>query len=302
LEARWEAVQQSLSAWIPEQMALAGASLDIGHNGEPRITRGLIKRPDLKALNKLRRTLSEITEADDGQADPAPESAPRLPQKLVEQLTSIRTCALRSEIANHPRAALALLVHALLLQRQNRFGLPGIDIRASFSAYEDTVSFKGRLSDLVASAPSTLDACFKASTDDMLDWLAILIAEMINLPHRAASPQDHALQDSADAIASIIDLDMARYWSAEEDFWLQAPKSLALETLAATPLIARMGVKDRDALLAQYAKKKKSELAKIASDALQGNAWLPDILITPPRAGSFSITPAGESALAADAA
>ena len=88
----------------------------------------------------------------------------------------------------------------------------------------------------------------------------------------------------------------------DEDFWLQAPKAVALETLAAAPPIVRMGVKDRDALLAQYAKKKKIELATITCDALQGSAWLPDILITPAHVGGLEITPAGENALAAEAA
>jgi hypothetical protein len=147
-----------------------------------------------------------------------------------------------------------------------------------------------------------LEACFGAETDDLLRWLAILIAEALNVTHRHACAQDSALQESADSIASLIDLDMRKYWAVDENFWLQAPKAVALETLAATPTIARMGVKDRDALLAQYSKKKKSELATIACEALQGAAWLPDILITPPHEGSFESTPAGENALATKAA
>jgi ParB family chromosome partitioning protein len=307
LEARWDEIQQKLTQWVPEQMALAGVSLDIGHNGEVRITRGLIKRADLKALNKLRRERQDGLnpqgeELDDAESPEAIEHAPHLPQKLVEQLTSVRTCALRSEVAAHPKAALALLVHTLLLQRQTRFGLPGLDIRITPSAFEEVEAFKLRQSALAAEAPDSLEACFGAETDDLLRWLAILVAEALNVTHRHACAQDSALQESTDSIASLIDLDMKKYWAADEGFWLQAPKAIALEALGATPKIARMGVKDRDALLAQYAKKKKSELATITCDALQGLAWLPDILITPPREGSFEITPAGENALAVKAA
>jgi len=182
-----------------------------------------------------------------------------------------------------------------LLQRQTRFGLPGLDIRITPSAFEEVEAFKLRQSALAAEAPDSLEACFGAETDDLLRWLAILVAEALNVTHRHACAQDSALQESTDSIASLIDLDMKKYWAADEGFWLQAPKAIALEALGATPKIARMGVKDRDALLAQYAKKKKSELATITCDALQGLAWLPDILITPPREGSFEITPAGKT-------
>ena len=306
-EARWDELQQKLTQWVPEHIALAGVSLDISHNGEPRITRGLIKRADLKALNKLRREAQDNPaphgeEPDDAETSEGKEYAPRLPQKLVEQLTSVRTCALRSEIAQHPKAALAVLVHTLLLQRQTRFGLPGLDLRITPSALEEVETFKLRQNALAAEAPDNLEACFGAETDDLLRWLAILIAEALNVTHRHACAQDSALQESADSIASLIDLDMRKYWAVDENFWLQAPKAVALETLAATPTIARMGVKDRDALLAQYSKKKKSELATIACEALQGAAWLPDILITPPHEGSFESTPAGENALATKAA
>ena len=306
-EARWDELQQKLTQWVPEHMALAGVSLDIGHNGEPRITRGLIKRADLKSLNKLRRQQQDDQklhgdEPEHAETSEANEHGPRLPQKLVEQLTSVRTCALRSEIAAHPKSALALLVHTLLLQRQTRFGLPGLDLRITPSTFEEVETFKLRQNALTAEAPDSLEACFAAETDDLLRWLAILMAEAFNVTHRHACAQDNALQESADSIASLIDLDMRKYWAVDEDFWLQAPKAVALETLAAAPPIVRMGVKDRDALLAQYAKKKKSELATITCDALQGSAWLPDILITPAHVGGLEITPAGENALAAEAA
>jgi len=307
LDARWDAMQEKLTHWVPEHMALAGVSLDIGHNGEPRVTRGLIKRADLKALNKLRRAPQDDQnchgeEPDEAGAPDGKEHAPRLPQKLVEQLTSVRTRALRSEIAAHPKAALALLVHTLLLQRQTRFGFTGLDIRITPSAFQEFEAFETQQKAFIADAPASLEACFASETDDLLAWLAILIAEAFNVTHRHACAQDGALQKSADSVASLIDLDMTKYWAVDEDFWLQAPKALALETLAVTPKIARMGAKDRDALLAQYAKKKKSELATIACEELQGAAWLPDILITPPREGGFEITPAGENALAAKAA
>lgn len=306
VESRWDEAQQALTAWVPEQMALAGVSLDISHNGEPRITRGLIKRADLKALNKLRRGLGDDQSADGegfAEADaPDPDvQGPRLPQSLVERLTSVRTCALRSEMAASPNTALALLVHGLLLQRRTRFGFPGLDVRLSPSAFEEMEAFTMRQHAL-DSAPDGLEACFAAGTDDLLGWLAVLVAEALNLTHRGASAQDTALQASADGLASLLDLDMTRYWQMEESFWLQAPKAFALEALAGAPKIARMGVKDREALLAQYAKKKKSELAQIACVELHGANWLPDILITPPRAGAFAVTAAGEAALAADTA
>lgn len=306
-EARWDEAQQQLTQWVPEHMALAGANLDIGHNGEVRITRGLIKRADLKVLKKLQQSAlasqpTDGAEAAEMNTPDASASGFRLPQKLIEDLTSVRTRALRSELAASPHAAFALLVHALFLQRQARFGFPGLDVKIVPSAFEEIPDFTARKQSLGEETLGSLDACFRAETDDLLRWLAILIAEALNLPHHGACANDHALQQSADAIASLLDLDMTRYWSADEAFWLQAPKTFALDALAATPKLARLGVKDREALLAQYAKKKKSELAVIAADALQNSGFLPELLITPYRAGAFVVTPAGENTLAADAA
>lgn len=301
-EARWDQLQQSLSAWDPEQMALAGVSIEIDHAGAPRITRGLIRRADLKALNKLRRAAQPDGGNGAGDETQDATSRPQLPRKLIEQLTTTRTCALRTEIAAAPKAALALLIHSLMLQSRTHGGLAGLEIRTNARAFDDSAAFKAARDHAHAAAPRTLEDYHKSSTEDLLSLLAVLVAETINLPHRDAGPQDAQLQASADGIAAMLDLRMAHYWSPDEAFWLQAPKSLALEVLAESTKLARMGVKKRSAQLAAYSKMKKAELARIAGAELRKSGWLPEVLITPAREGAFAITASGEAALDAEAA
>ena len=50
--------------------------------------------------------------------------------------------------------------------------------------------------------------------------------------------------------------------------------------------------------LAAFGKMKKAELARTAAQSLKDTGWLPDLLITPARAGAFAVTAKGKAALA----
>lgn len=302
-EERIGALQEQAKVWDRRHMAHAGVALSIDHDGRLVITRGLIKRTAMKALNKLRnapaldddRSEDETTIPSSASMDG--DASNHLPKALARTLTTARTRALRAELAQQPHVALALLVHALS-QARIRASLAGVGISSRPIGFDDAdfASLQGNI-DVAAWRD-----CLAAPADLLLDRLAILVAETLDLTHEGAGAADHRIQSVGDQIAVAIGLDMTRYWTSDEAFWMRAPKPLALAALETAPQIAALPVAERAALLVRSAKMKKAELAAVTAQVLEGVGWLPELLITPLDAGALALTDAGHAELtAADA-
>ncbi|MEQ1493539.1 MAG: hypothetical protein ABL932_23645, partial [Terricaulis sp.] len=105
---------ESARFYDPALMAHAGAAIGVDRDGKAQIVRGLIRRADLKTIDKLRKQTSH----DDGEnhEDADNEGAPigsGLSKALTRDLTLERTRLLRAGIANDGHVALALLVCTL---------------------------------------------------------------------------------------------------------------------------------------------------------------------------------------------
>ena len=183
-EAELAVIQDSLRNWDVKQMTLAGASIAIDRDGSALITRGLIKRNDLKALNKLRAKPSISSDHDNDETPPPALSNSILSRDLTEKLTAIRTSGLRAEIARSPHGALALTVFALLQQRQSIGARPGIGLRSTTHAFADHKSFKAARGAPERNAPRDLAAAFELPVETLLAMLAALVAETLNFTHR----------------------------------------------------------------------------------------------------------------------
>lgn len=305
-EAALAALREAAKTWDAKEMGHAGALIAIAANGAAIITRGLIKRADLKALRKLR-AADESAESDSDEAGEAPEeTGPRLPKTLIEDLSLARTRALRAAIARSPHVALALLVSALA-QRSFRIGsAPGVGMENKPVSFDEGDEFeRGDVpaGDEDDADPAThLTLCLERPVESLLDALAVLVAETIDFRHRGAGPGDARLQAMSDAVAAAIDLDMAQHWSADESFWAKAPKSYTLAALDAAPSITMLTAKKRAKLRAEFVKMKRPALAAEAAKRLQDAGWLPELLITPARSGAFAVTPDGEAAASTIAA
>src|SRR5690606_38225375 len=100
----------------PALMAHAGAIVGVDRDGKPTIQRGLIRRADLKALDKLR---NKAKAGEDSSEDDEDEGAPAgasLSKALTRDLTLARTRAIRAGVASEVHVALALLVCTLTQQ------------------------------------------------------------------------------------------------------------------------------------------------------------------------------------------
>ncbi|MGE0596226.1 MAG: ParB/RepB/Spo0J family partition protein [Hyphomonadaceae bacterium] len=308
-EAKLAALRETAKRWDAKEVQHAGALIAIGPNGDPIITRGLIKRGDLRAVRKLRAAAEKPASGEaEEDADQGIEPAgPRLPKSLNERLTLARTRALRADIAKTPHVALALLVSALA-QRSFRVGFaPGVAIENAPVNLDDAEDFeRGDIplgsEDTPLDPAAHLALCLDRPTESLIGALAALVAETVDFTHRGAGSSDARLQAMADALAAAVDLDMRRHWQADESFWEKAPKSYTMAALDAAPAITMLTPKKRAKLHAEFAKMKRSELAGAAAKKLQKAGWLPELLITPAHAGAFAVTADGEAAANAIAA
>ena len=102
--------------------AAAGAIVTIDRNGEAVIHRGLMREAEAKALRTLERLRQGFgsegeaendDEGEDGDDDRQPMTA-AISDRLAQRLSAHRTAALQIEVARHPQAALAAVVHGMV--------------------------------------------------------------------------------------------------------------------------------------------------------------------------------------------
>jgi ParB family transcriptional regulator, chromosome partitioning protein len=310
-EAKLDALRERTRVFDAKLVRHAGALIAIDRDGRPSITRGLIKRADLKAIAKLKNKTNAAkqdgsngvdAEVDEG----ADETGPRFTKALTERLTEARTRGLRASLAASPHAALSLLVYALMRQSADRASVPGLAIQSRPVGFDDDDGFEAARIAFADAADAddlaVFAACLDWPIDKLLAALAIFVAETVDLTHGGVTGEDKRLQRMSDALAAALDLDMRKHWEAGEDFWTAAPKALAITAIETAPALQALDEKERGGMLAALTKMKKVDLARSAAQTLKGAGWLPDLLITPSRAGAFAVTQDGESALSADAA
>ncbi len=308
-EAKLDALREGLRVFDRKLVPRAGAVIAVDRDGRAMITRGLIKRADLKMIAKLQKAKAQNTTAEDDTdavriVEPVEADGPRLTKALVECLTEARTRGVRAALAVNPAVALGFLVYALMRQSADRARVPGLGIEARPVGFDDDDGFEQARTAFAEQADADelalFGACIDQPVNKLLDALAVFMAETIDLSHGGVSGEDRRLQRISDALAAALDLDMTKHWEAGEEFWTAAPKALAISALETAPGIAALGEDERNGMIAAFQKMKKADLARAAAQTLKDTGWLPDLLITPTREGAFAVTAEGERALAPD--
>lgn len=307
VEAKLDAVLEATRSFDKKLMPHAGAAVAVDRDGRVVITRGLIKRADLKAITKLQQPKSKPA-AEDGAAQDADEAqtveaeGPRLTKALVERLTEARTRGLRAALAQNAHVALGLMVYVLMRQSAERAAVPGVAIASRPIGFDDDDAFEQARTDFAERAPEDegvlLASCLDQPVEKLLEALAVFMSETIDLTHGGLLREDKRLQRMGDCLAAALDLDMRRHWEASEDFWQAAPKAMAIAALETAPSVVGLGEDERRGMIAAFGKMKKADLARTAAQALKDTGWLPDLLVTPTREGAFAVTAKGRQALA----
>lgn len=303
IESRMEAIRTAAKVYDSEEKALAGCIVTIGNGGTLQIEQGLVRPDDLAALHVLRNLHPadqgrEIVE--DGEAasagnvhalsarhsdDSEAEQALTYSAALIEELTAIRTAAMRNELVTRPNLALAVMLYPLVLKTfltGNGYWRVGAAIEIS-----------GQLKDLAPSIKEP-EACgaltewtrihetwgYKLPGDpgDMWEWLleqpqhellemlAVVTAANINAVE-AKHDHDRDRLSHANQLAVALKLDMNSHWEAQAPFLSRLSKVQIAEVMEDAGCAK--------AVIKAASKASKAEAVALAEKALAGKAWLP---------------------------
>lgn len=192
IEQRITAIQNATKAYKQEEQALAGCLVYIDQFGAAQFGRGYVKPEDREALKQLQH--GELADNDDEEAEnkaPAlstPESQAGYSAALVEELTAIRTAAMRVELANRPAMALAALLYPLV----------GRIFHKGYVHFEAAVEVSGQRREL---APSIKEP---AETRALGAWLAMTEAWGDTLPGQPADLLTWLLDQSTDKLLELL--------------------------------------------------------------------------------------------------
>ena len=281
IQEQIDALSETAESWSPETLAVAGAIVTIGHGGELRIERGLVRKEERRAAE----TVAATSDASDD--EPTEPASPGLSPRLIEDLTAEKSAAIGAELMAKPDIALAAVVHALMLETiypgygihtclKMRVTAPGL----AFSMAKPDASKplavlsaeKQRLGDRLPGNPQDLwQWCRTRSRDELLDLLAYLAGSAVDAIRHKGERDDTARLLHGHQLGNALELDMTTWYApTAENFFNRIRRNQILASIDE----ARGG--HGPAL----DKLKKTELAIRAEKTIAGTGWLPAPLRT----------------------
>jgi len=262
-ERVWELDRERPDVFTAEQMALAGAFVEIQHDGKLDIQRGYVTPEDAKSIKPG---------SPDSPAKPKSGNA-GLSQSLVCDLTGHRTAAMAALLAGNPRVALVAIVHSLGMRAfYNNPSAGPLDFHVAATSYpsgfQDRCKSRGidEIDKLRKQWKETLPAkqsefwqwCVDASDKTLLSLLAFFAALTCR---------------NTDQLAAPLGLDMYEWFTpTAENFFGRTGKD---EILKAVKEATGKPVAPATEKL------KKSELALFTERAVKDTGWLPKPLRAP---------------------
>lgn len=263
----------------------AGVVLGIDRDGQLKVITGVLKSEDAKALERAR--ADKVEPSEPGSKTSAGDNT-RLPAAMIEELTAVRTVALRAEIAARPDLGLALVVHDLALplfyqpwegaKQLSELRPKSTDIAAFIKDAETNkaqVEVKALVDSWCARVPNKafefwpwLNAQKQDTLLELLGVLAALNVNAVRLRHEKAVP---ARVLSADRLAHSLTLDMTKWWQPDAGFLSRISKASILAAIAdAVSLEVARGLDQGS----------KTDVVTAAERKLKGSTWLPEALRT----------------------
>jgi ParB family transcriptional regulator, chromosome partitioning protein len=272
IETDIDALQERFAIPKPEEQAVSGALISIGHDGKLRVERDLIKPEDRAWFDRAAKATQKATKS---------EGPPLHSAALTRRLSAHRTLGVQVALCEQPAIALAALTHRLALQvfyghshgsgSTVRVGPEVVDL----NGYGEDVKNSPARAALLAH----LEQCRQRLPDDadgLLPWLlAHSEAEGLKLLACCVAVTVDGVQGGdtsheLDALTRATALDMRKWWSATaESYFGSVPKARILEVVreAVSPEVA-----------SALSDLKKGELVASAEQRLAGRGWLPPSL------------------------
>jgi ParB family transcriptional regulator, chromosome partitioning protein len=265
-----ETMEASLCVPHPDDVAVAGAIISIGSDGNVIIDRNRIRAQDCR-----RSTSKAEDDAATSEREPRVHSA-----ALTRRLTAYRTVALQAALAKQPNTAVVALVHALVLRT---FYAPGARGGSPLQVNLEPPELEREADDLVQTRAHAVMreqherlSAYLPAAETLFGWLLTQTEEARNelmaycIARCLNGVQSDDRRSPFDEVAKAANLDMRDWWVATADgYFGSLPKSRILEAVGETapPETVRA-----------LALLKKASLAKSAEEKLAGTGWLPAIL------------------------
>ncbi|CAH1649565.1 Chromosome partitioning protein, ParB family [Hyphomicrobiales bacterium] len=305
LETALEAFENRPVAFDPAENARAGAFVSIAHDGRLQVERGYVRPEDEELVeqdaddievNTVRAAAAQrggdaTVAVEIEEADPDPEEDEGLSpisDRLLTELTSHRTLALRHALGERPDVAFVAALHALTLKTFYRYASDScleLDLKSvAFSAQAPGLNDSASAEAIRVRHESWANALPK-DADDLWDALqgwdgnsqaglfAHIVSLSVNAVHEPWNRRPRALAH-ADRLAGAVALDMATAgWRPTVDNFLgRVTKARILEAVAEA----------KDQRTAErIAHLKKGDMAAEAETLLAETGWLPEPLRTP---------------------
>jgi ParB family chromosome partitioning protein len=260
IEGRVAELEKTECAYTPDVIAIAGAVVTIGHDGETEIVRGLMRPED----------------EPEREASPKSEARPEFSAALVESLTEHKSAAISANLAKRPDIALAAVVHALASSIFHRSGgATSLQLSAKVTYFRE--ESKGAeelervrdawLGKIPGDESALWDWCLAQDQETLLELLAYCASMSVNAVRTKLDRSDPPRFAHASALAHALNLDMAAWFTPTADnFFSRVGRDTVITALTEAK---GMPVKRSSQKL------KKSELAALAEREIAGTNWLP---------------------------
>jgi ParB family chromosome partitioning protein len=318
VDARLTEIDEELTAlnirpvtYDPDEQARAGVFVSLTHDGRLRIDRGYVRPEDEPVADgedaPIDREGAEQTSGpaisvgghapDEAASEEEDDAIRPLPDRLVSELTAVRTVALRNALAGNPQAAFIAVLHALCLSVFRSHGTHGCvqievtqawlgNVAPDLRETPWSVAIQARheqWAERLPDEPGALwDALVELSQEEQMALLAHCVSLGVNALFEPVRGYDgrtsaHDIQQriaAADALASVVGLDMAEAgWTPTVDNYLgRVTKPRIIEAV-------REAKGDATAVLIEHLKK--GDMAREAERLLEGTGWLPEPLRLP---------------------
>ena len=247
-----QALEDGLQDYGANVKAAAGAIVTIDRNGEAVIYRGLMREAEAKALRtleRLRQGFSGESAENDDEGDTEDETqAPAMSDRLAQRLSAHRTAALQIEVARHPQAALAAVVHGMVqaVLQESRYGfkrssLPlGVSLKpqdrlegmapdwphsAAAVALRELQQVAGEA--LPEDSAELFAALLAMEQGELVKLLAVCVASTVDVVTPRATPHQ-----PGEELAQAVSLDMAAWWQpTAEGYFKHVPKAAVLQAV-----------------------------------------------------------------------
>jgi ParB family transcriptional regulator, chromosome partitioning protein len=281
-QARSEAINERLDeledrpeVWPPETLAIAGAVVTLGSDGEADIRYGYVKPEDAPATSARRKGQSR---GNAGAKSP-------LPASLIESLTAHRSAALTAALIERPDIAFAAAVHALALpvfyngSARDYTAMKITAQAASLHQVEDSpaagiiATAEEHWGERLPCNPDSLFAwCLAQDTDTLRGLLAFCVARTVNAVLLKTDRADSPRTEHASMLAHALGLDMAA--------WFTPTAANYFSKVGKTAIINAMR-EVKGAIAPAWSGMKKTDLATLAERSIAGSRWLPEPLRAP---------------------